>query len=219
MLRGKAQDGGIVRGLFENADDQLLNLLGMLGFLAKIRLLEKDDQTQIRINLRCVGFDGLAIGLKRRDQLVLRFMPLSDEIGKFGRRRLISLQVIEVPQTHAQFVALRILGEHLLDDETSAAAALRRRRRLGVGENHPEVSALVQVLAREFQKAAEILGGAVELAVLFRLMGLPEQRVGDVARLQPMDAEHGPGAESQGDDKEDEKASIGFAHECIPQHG
>ena len=57
--------------------------------------------------------------------------------------------------------------------------------------------ALIEIVAGEFEIAAQIFGRAVGLAVLLGLTGLPEQGFGDVARLELVHSENGAGEHRQ----------------------
>src|SRR5262249_42147408 len=115
-------------------------------------------------------------------------------------------------QPFAQHMPIGILGEHLFDHKASAGTPLGRRHERWLGQDYAKVFAFVEVVAGKLQIAPQILGGAVELAVLLCLVRLPEERLGQVARLQLMQAEHGAREQRNGSDEEDEEASIDLAH-------
>ena len=59
--------------------------------------------------------------------------------------------------------------------------------------------ALGEVVAREFEIAAQVLGGAFQLAVFLGLVRLPEQRISNAAGLELMQTEDSAGQECAGD--------------------
>ncbi len=230
MLSGEAENAGVLRRDLESSGNELVNLIRVLRFLAEIGLPQQADEADRCFDLAGVELDAPAQRIDGRRRLALRLMPARRQVSRLGRSGLMFFQVghmffgefegatrdHKLAQALPQDVPVGILGQHLLDDEASAGAALWRRRHLRLRQNHAEMLALIEIVAGEFEIAAQIFGGAVELAVLLGLAGLPEQGIGNVARLKPMQPENGAAEKSKNNDEKYEEFGIELAHGSFP---